>query len=243
MNFLFQEAPPISWCIFLCRCIDNFSLCTYLLIPSWQFIIYFACNIMTLVFNWYHTYSLCSVCRQLTHCARLNITNIICKHSVVLSPSCLCVPDAEPAICIIVAAATATRRRRRWRQQRQRQAQTTIKKRVHGWVGVRLYIFWADLCPPADDRWVRRKINQLDENIVIVRIGRRGTAWWGCWPHLRIRPIEVLGCKTRDDDDEESDDDEQQMATPVRWYATRFTSGNWQTLPVLSLPIYAISRE
>jgi hypothetical protein len=43
---------------------------------------------------------------------------------------------------------------------------------------------------------------------------------------LRIRPIEVLGCKTRDDDDEESDDDEQQMAAPVRWYATRFTSGN-----------------
>jgi hypothetical protein len=42
---------------------------------------------------------------------------------------------------------------------------------------------------------------------------------------LQIRPIEVLGCKT-DDDDEESNNDEQQMAAPVRWYATRFTTGN-----------------
>jgi hypothetical protein len=38
--------------------------------------------------------------------------------------------------------------------------------------------------------------------------------------------IEVLGCKTCDDDDEESDDDEQQMAAPVRWFVTRFTTGN-----------------
>jgi hypothetical protein len=43
---------------------------------------------------------------------------------------------------------------------------------------------------------------------------------------LQITRIEVLGCKTRNDDGEESDDDEQQMAAPVRWYATRFTTGN-----------------
>jgi hypothetical protein len=43
---------------------------------------------------------------------------------------------------------------------------------------------------------------------------------------LRIRPIEVLGCKNRDDYDEERDDDEQQMAAPVQWYVTRFTTGN-----------------
>ncbi len=34
--------------------------------------------------------------------------HIILKHSVVLSPSCLCVPDAEPATCIIVARCHST---------------------------------------------------------------------------------------------------------------------------------------
>ena len=132
LNFLFQEAPPISWCIFLCRCIDNFSLCTYLLIPSWQFIIYFACNIMTLVFNWYHTYSLCSVRQQLTHCARLNIHKyylqtlssiitimLVCPRCGTSNLHNRCCGDGDAAVTAVAATATA--------------AGTDInKKRVHG---------------------------------------------------------------------------------------------------------------
>ncbi len=69
--------------------LDYFSLCTLILIPSWQFFF----NPMVLL-----------PCPQLTHCAISTFTNIIGKHSVVLlSPSCLFVPDAEPVICIIVA--------------------------------------------------------------------------------------------------------------------------------------------
>ncbi len=85
--------------------LDIFFLCTFILIPSWQFNIYLACknndSFLTLYGTILH-------CRQLTNCANSTFTNIIGKHSVVLSSSCLFVPDAEPAICIVVAPCQST---------------------------------------------------------------------------------------------------------------------------------------
>ena len=181
---------------------------------------------MTLVFIWYHTYSLCSVRRQLTHCARLNIHKYYLQTLSSIITIMLVCPrcgtsnlhnrrcgDGDAAVTAVAATATS--------------AGTDNNKKEFMAELVYDFIFSGRTCAHL------RTIGELDERSIN---STRTLSWFESVDEaqldedvdliLRIRPIEVLGCKTRDDDDEESDDDEKQMATPVRWYATRFTTGN-----------------